>query len=969
MPNEEKRSALIGMAMTEKQGGSDVRAGTTVGVSMGGHAYQLTGHKWFCSAPMSDGFLVLAHTRARRRRRGAVVPVRAADAAARHAQRVPHPAAQGQARQPLERLGRGRVRRDGRLHPRRAGPRECGRSSRWCSARAWTACWAPPRACGSPSPRRCGTRAGREAFGALLVDQPAMTSVLADLALESEAAMLTGMRLAQLFEAEASDRDVALRRLATPVSKYWVCKRGPHHAYEALECLGGNGYTESFPLARRYREQPVMAIWEGSGNVIALDVLRALTRDADSAAAFAEELGDDPRGVIGARRARRAHARAARPARRGGRRATRSRRRDASASRSHSHSRRRSCSGTRRRRRRRGVHRRATGRGPRRRSTACCRRGRMPRPSSPATDATLRVGVECYRRIMTPQEIQTLTCLRRARDLIDRDYAKPLDVPTMAAKAFMSPSHFSRRFRAAYGETPYNYLMTRRIERAMALLRTASSVTDACMAVGCTSLGSFSSRFAEIVGDVAVGVPGSRAPRGQGDAGLRRQDADPPGAHRIEQDRRSGRRDGGLDLPAMSNRTPVLQHHRQRRRRVHRLLRRPRPRGAQRRGLGGYRWVTLGSDEQPELGIVLSVPHAGRSEADGDVLQELLTKGVLPDARLPLRRPRRHLRDSSRVRRRGAPGAHRPGMGRATARSATPRATWSGSRRPRRLTSRVGWTDAAAVRDRARRRWRRRRSRDDPLLPRPARRIAATPAMTGRPHGHRARGRGGSGRSAEDAASALVAAHVDSARRPRASSWGTSRRRIRARSRSTWRARGIGGFILMGANIPPTEGELRALTAALTTDPALPPLIAIDQEGGDVSPAAVGRVPLGAHAEGPARRTPARTPSPGAAALVLRAGIGVNFGIVADVTADPVELHLPAGARHDTGCRRRARRRGRRRREAGGAVDAQALPRARRRAGRLACRHPVDRRCRRTRGLAPMPLPFRRRDRRRRADR
>jgi putative acyl-CoA dehydrogenase len=132
---------------------------------------------------------------------------------------------------------------------------------------------------------------GREAFGALLVDQPAMTSVLADLALESEAAMLTGLRLAQLFEADASDADVALRRLATPVSKYWVCKRGPHHAYEALECLGGNGYTESFPLARRYREQPVMAIWEGSGNVIALDVLRALTRDGDSAAAFAEELG------------------------------------------------------------------------------------------------------------------------------------------------------------------------------------------------------------------------------------------------------------------------------------------------------------------------------------------------------------------------------------------------------------------------------------------------------------------------------------------------------------------------------------------------------------------------------------------------------------------------------------------------------------------------------------------------------
>jgi putative acyl-CoA dehydrogenase len=131
---------------------------------------------------------------------------------------------------------------------------------------------------------------GRHAFGAALVDQPAMTAVLADLALESEAAMLTGLRLAQLFEAEASDHEVALRRLATPVSKFWVCKRGPQHAYEAMECLGGNGYTEAFPLARRYREQPVMAIWEGSGNVIALDVLRALTRDPASAAAFADEL-------------------------------------------------------------------------------------------------------------------------------------------------------------------------------------------------------------------------------------------------------------------------------------------------------------------------------------------------------------------------------------------------------------------------------------------------------------------------------------------------------------------------------------------------------------------------------------------------------------------------------------------------------------------------------------------------------
>lgn len=101
---------------------------------------------------------------------------------------------------------------------------------------------------------------------------------------------------------------------------------------------------------------------------------------------------------------------------------------------------------------------------------------------------------------MTPQELANLKAVRRARDLIDREYAHPLDVPTMAAKALMSPAHFSRQFRAAYGETPYTYLMTRRIERAMALLRGGMTVTDACMAVGCTSLGSFSSRFTELVG-------------------------------------------------------------------------------------------------------------------------------------------------------------------------------------------------------------------------------------------------------------------------------------------------------------------------------------------------------------------------------------------------------------------------------------------------------------------------------------
>jgi AraC-like DNA-binding protein len=111
---------------------------------------------------------------------------------------------------------------------------------------------------------------------------------------------------------------------------------------------------------------------------------------------------------------------------------------------------------------------------------------------------------------MSPDELVNLAHLRRAHDLIDREYARPLDVPTMAAKALMSPSHFSRQFRAAYGETPYSYLMTRRIERAMALLRSGASVTDACMAVGCTSLGSFSSRFRELVGESPSSYRGRR---------------------------------------------------------------------------------------------------------------------------------------------------------------------------------------------------------------------------------------------------------------------------------------------------------------------------------------------------------------------------------------------------------------------------------------------------------------------------
>lgn len=290
LPGEEKRSALIGMAMTEKQGGSDVRAGTTTGSHLSGHVYQITGHKWFCSAPMSDGFLVLAQTRRGAQDEGLTCLF------------VPRILSKGQRnvfriQRLKDKLGNrsnasAEVEFDGTIGYIVGEPGRGVRTIIEMVQRTRLDCVLGTAAGMRQSVAEAVWHArGREAFGAPLVDQPAMTAVLADLALESEAAMLTGLRLAQLFEGDASASDVALRRLATPVSKYLVCKRGPHHAYEAMECLGGNGYTESFPLARRYREQPVMAIWEGSGNVIALDVLRALTRDAESGDALADELG------------------------------------------------------------------------------------------------------------------------------------------------------------------------------------------------------------------------------------------------------------------------------------------------------------------------------------------------------------------------------------------------------------------------------------------------------------------------------------------------------------------------------------------------------------------------------------------------------------------------------------------------------------------------------------------------------
>ncbi|MFE4470955.1 acyl-CoA dehydrogenase family protein [Leifsonia sp. NPDC056824] len=279
-----KPSALFGMAMTEKQGGSDVRANTTRALADGDGRWLLTGHKWFCSAPMSDAFLVLAQTAGGL---SCFVVPRVLEDGSRNVfliQRLKDKLGnRSNASSEIEfadtvgyllgEEGRGvptilemvnRTRLDCVLGSA-AGMRQAVAEAAWHVRH-------------------------RAAFGRRLVEQPAMTAVLADLALESEAATAVALRLARAHDDDAPEAEVAFRRLATAVSKYWVCKRGPGHVYEAMECLGGNGYTEAFPLARRYREQPVMAIWEGSGNVIALDVLRAIGRDPASVAAFDAEL-------------------------------------------------------------------------------------------------------------------------------------------------------------------------------------------------------------------------------------------------------------------------------------------------------------------------------------------------------------------------------------------------------------------------------------------------------------------------------------------------------------------------------------------------------------------------------------------------------------------------------------------------------------------------------------------------------
>ena len=288
----DKPSAIFGMSMTEKQGGSDVRTNTTVARPAGaggpGTEYLLTGHKWFCSAPMSDAFLVLAQAEGPGGEGlSCFLLPRVLPDGSRNVFRI---------QRLKDKLGNksnasSEIELDGTVAYMVGEPGRGVRTIIEMVAQTRLDCVLGSAAGMRQSVAEAVWHARhRNAFGARLVDQPAMTAVLADLALESEAATVTAMRLARAHDEDADDSERAFRRLATAVAKYWICKRGPHHAYESLECLGGNGYTEDFPLAMRYREQPVMAVWEGSGNVIALDVLRAMTREPESVAAFDAEV-------------------------------------------------------------------------------------------------------------------------------------------------------------------------------------------------------------------------------------------------------------------------------------------------------------------------------------------------------------------------------------------------------------------------------------------------------------------------------------------------------------------------------------------------------------------------------------------------------------------------------------------------------------------------------------------------------
>lgn len=285
-----KAGLTMGMGMTEKQGGSDVRANTTRAEPAGrdgwGERYAITGHKWFFSAPMCDAFLVLAQT--------------PSGLSCFFLPRV------------LPDGGLNAIRIQ-RLKDKLGNKANASSEVEFENAQAWLV---GGEGRGIPQILEMGTMtrldcalgtsglmrqalalalnhtSQRKAFGKLLIDQPLMRNVLADLALESEAATALAMRLARAFDHTVDAHEAAMARLLTPVAKFWICKRGSHFAQEAMECLGGNGYVEEGGegiMARVYREMPLNSIWEGAGNIMALDLLRAL-RKADAVAALNQEL-------------------------------------------------------------------------------------------------------------------------------------------------------------------------------------------------------------------------------------------------------------------------------------------------------------------------------------------------------------------------------------------------------------------------------------------------------------------------------------------------------------------------------------------------------------------------------------------------------------------------------------------------------------------------------------------------------
>ncbi|WP_444883969.1 acyl-CoA dehydrogenase family protein [Microbulbifer sp. PSTR4-B] len=271
-PYYEKHSLTIGMGMTEKQGGSDVRANTTSAIPMDDGTYELLGHKWFMSAPMCDGFLILAQA-----------------PGGLSCFLVPRWRPDG-SKNPLEiqrlKVKSGNVSNaSSEVEMRGALGWLLGEEGRGVNAIIkMVAITRFDCMVGSSGGQRQAIlqaiyhASHREAFGKKLIDQALMQNVLADLQLEVEGSVALTMRMARAMDHEDQEHEQMLLRLGAAVGKYWICKRSPHHAYEAMECLGGNGVIESFITARLYRDAPINAIWEGSGNIQALDVLRAITK-------------------------------------------------------------------------------------------------------------------------------------------------------------------------------------------------------------------------------------------------------------------------------------------------------------------------------------------------------------------------------------------------------------------------------------------------------------------------------------------------------------------------------------------------------------------------------------------------------------------------------------------------------------------------------------------------------------------